>query len=274
MLECDRVEVFRMRPLLDHSAPAVACLLLFHLWTSSAVAQSYYVGKYDGNYITAGFEPGSNEELSSDEVDGGSLEALQKQVQAQAEELDELRSLLEQHTSFLGSQSSSAAIECDAEPTLIERVPLVAELPPNPTECDDGGGTSGKKPAFKALNYYVDYDRGFVVRPFDPDLHLFNLKANGWIQFRHHAFDRDVVSWTDNAGVTRPVRSRSAFDIERARLNLSGNFIDERLSYFLQLDPCNDFGGGMDCFEPFSLLRQSRLGAVLPMVPLGHRDSG
>jgi hypothetical protein len=75
------------------------------------------------------------------------------------------------------------------------------------------------------------------------------LNVNGWIQSRHHAFARDEDWWTDNAGVTRPIRDRNTFDIERGRVVLSGYALDERLKYFLQLDGDTDGAHTVDFFD-------------------------
>lgn len=121
------------------------------------------------------------------------------------------------------------------------RVPLSAELPGTP-----GCGTA---PDSLLVHYYVGYDRGFVLRPIDPRRHPFELKINGWIQFRHHGFARDVDSWTDSAGVTRDVLNRNVFDIERGRLLFSGFAIDQRITYFLQLDGDSDGAETVDFFD-------------------------
>lgn len=141
-----------------------------------------------------------------------------------------------------GSEYLSAEACCDDD-KILQRVPLVADVPWTP-ECDES-----KAPEFYKLNYYVDYDRGIVIRPFDADAHPFELKVNGWIQFRHHAFARDATTWTDNAGVTREIRNRNAFDIERGRIVLSGYAVDKRLTYFLQLDGDTDGGHVVDFFD-------------------------
>jgi hypothetical protein len=73
--------------------------------------------------------------------------------------------------------------------------------------------------------------------------------VNLWTQFRYHGFARDVESWTDNAGVTRPVDNRNAFDIERARLVFAGHALNERLTYFLQLDGDTDGAHLVDFFD-------------------------
>ena len=57
------------------------------------------------------------------------------------------------------------------------------------------------------------------------------------------------IPWTDNAGITRPVQNRNAFDIERGRLVLSGFVHDSRLTYFLQIDGDTDGGHVVDFFD-------------------------
>ena len=93
------------------------------------------------------------------------------------------------------------------------------------------------------------YQRGFVIEPYNKRKTPFELKINSWIQFRHHAFTRSVDSWTDNAGNSRPVLNRNAFDIERARLTFRGFAIDPRLTYFLQLDGDTDGAHTVDFFD-------------------------
>lgn len=112
---------------------------------------------------------------------------------------------------------------------------------------DENGSISS--PEYQTLQFSTDYDRGFVILPFNPDKHPFELRTNAWIQFRHHGFAREVDSWTDNAGVTRPVRNRNAFDIERGRLVFSGYALDKRLTYFLQLDGDTDGRHSVDFFD-------------------------
>lgn len=98
-------------------------------------------------------------------------------------------------------------------------------------------------------DFYAAYDKGFAIIPYDKKKTPFEMKINGWIQFRHHGFARDVANWTDNAGVTRPIRNRNAFDIERARLTFKGTALDSRLTYFYQLDGDTDGRHGVDFFD-------------------------
>jgi hypothetical protein len=159
----------------------------------------------------------------------------------QAAEIRELRERLDQRESIY--ESTNVQDPYCGVATPIRRLPVVVENPSEPS-CDTAGTSE-----FHSLRFYTDYDKGFVIRPVNADKHPFELKMNGWIQFRHHAFSRDVDSWTDNAGVTRPVRNRNAFDIERARLVFSGYAQDPRLTYFLQLDGDTDGGDAVDFFD-------------------------
>lgn len=173
---------------------------------------------------------------------------LQHRLHVQAEQIHDLQQRLDggdparQDRSPFGVFPDASDASC--MPGDIVRLPLTTEEEFHPS-CV----ASGAEKAFHTLNFYADYDNGFRVRPFAPSKHPFELKVNGWIQFRYHGFARDVSSWTDNAGVTRPVRNRSALDIERGRLVLSGYAVDERLTYFLQLDGDTDGGHTVDFFD-------------------------
>jgi hypothetical protein len=171
------------------------------------------------------------------------VQRLSAELEAQAVQIRKLQEQLDQQGSSFGTVPKPDDKSCT--PANVQRLPLVIEVPRQEAACNEKA--SDEK--FRKLNYYVDYDKGWVVRPFDPKEHPFSLKANGWIQFRHHAFASDVNSWTDNAGVTRPVLDRNTFDIERARIVLSGSAIDQRLTYFLQLDGDTDGEHAVDFFD-------------------------
>jgi hypothetical protein len=95
----------------------------------------------------------------------------------------------------------------------------------------------------------VRYDKGVVISALDPKRTPFELRIRGWTQFRHHAMLQDADTWTDRAGVTRPLRDRNFFDIERARLLFSGYAIDKRLTYLIQLDGDTDGADTVDFFD-------------------------
>ncbi|MDA0661045.1 MAG: porin [Planctomycetota bacterium] len=170
------------------------------------------------------------------------IEQLESQIDAQAKRIFELEERLDEQTSLFGTIPVSGGESC--VPSNVVRIPVAAEFPATPA-C--GEEDSEKK--FHKLDFYADYDDGFVIRPIDPKRHPFDLKVEGWVQFRHHVFARDANTWTDNAGVTQPVRRRNAFDIERARLNLSGHVIDQRSTYFIQIDGDTDGNHTLDFFD-------------------------
>ncbi len=132
---------------------------------------------------------------------------LQTRIDAQQAEIQTLQRRIDVAEAPLGMLPDSSDDGCT--PGMIEQFTLIAEKPFD-ANCDD----SEKSAAFHSLKYYVDYENGFVVRPFDQEKHPFDLKFNGWTQFRHHGFVSRTDSWTDNAGVTRPKDDRNAFDIE------------------------------------------------------------
>lgn len=174
-------------------------------------------------------------------VDEVTIEELIDRLDTQAAEIEALRSRLESQDKLYGSVISKSNGDCGPQ---MRRLPVVADDCWQPT-C----GKSGDPPKFHTLRFYADYDGGLVVRPYCPEKYPYELRVNLWTQFRHHGFARDVVSWTDNAGVTRTVRNRNAFDIERARLVFSGYALDERLTYFVHMDADSDGGHIVDFFD-------------------------
>ena len=178
----------------------------------------------------------------ADDSTSAVVQKLQAQLDQQAAEIRELRQRIETDGNPFGLQPD--ALDRSCTPGMIERIPLVTELPVE-VSCD----STGSERKFKQLNFFADYDSGFVVRPFDRKKFPFEAKLNGWIQFRHHAFTRRSDTWTDNAGITRPILNRNAFDIERARLTIRGYAVDPRLTYFLQMDGDTDGFHAVDFFD-------------------------
>ena len=125
----------------------------------------------------------------------------------------------------------------------------VIEIKPKPVEesvvCDDKDECSDKDESKKKTKwfeprFYLDYDGGFVIRPFDKEKDPYELKVRLRMQFRYVGFSRDIRTWTDNAGVTRPVDPRSDFEIERGRLEFAGFFLDPKLHYYINIDADTD----------------------------------
>lgn len=186
-----------------------------------------------------------------------SLSSMQLQLDYQAARIRELEASLESTGTLesadlsLGSclapleafQSDLEAGECN--PTcqpMVRRLPVIVEETVGP--CSRASDAT-----YHALGFYADYDKGFALLPFDADETPFEMRINGWIQFRHHGFARDAETWTDNAGVTRTIRNRNAFDIERARLYFKGFAFDKRLQYFYHLDGDSDGRHTVDFFD-------------------------
>ena len=187
--------------------------------------------------------PSAPSASDSDHPSESSIEWLTERLDAQEKEIAALREQIEVQND-LGGPIVTDGDGCDTT-TEARLVPLVYEHQLVESICDEPADA----PSHRSLNYYADYDEGFVIRPFDPARHPFELKTKAWIQFRHHGFDRDVDSWTDNAGITRPVPNRNDFDIERARLTFSGFALDKRSTYFLQLDGDTDGFHTVDFFD-------------------------
>ncbi len=135
---------------------------------------------------------------------------------------------------YTGLLSSSIAWSQQVEPasTLLGDTPAITA---SIHETSQGGVASAYEPRF-----YLDYDGGFVIRPFDKEETPFELKVRARMQFRYVGFSRDVKTWTDNAGVTRPVEIRNDFEIERGRLEFLGFFFDPKLQYYINIDADTD----------------------------------
>ena len=185
------------------------------------------------------------------------VDELERRLNDQAAIIAELQAELQKRRSNV---SQDDAAQSEQEPV---GKPLTV---PCPDEC--GEATNGKKtvpvvveqktnsscgeedvPSKFKLNYVADYKNGFLIRPVDSKSHPFQLKVNGWIQFRHTAFAKDRNTWTDNTGTTRAIRNRNVFDVERSRLVFSGFAQDPKLTYFLQLDGDTDGRHAVDFFD-------------------------
>jgi hypothetical protein len=102
----------------------------------------------------------------------------------------------------------------------------------------------------QAPPYQVGYEQGLVLRPRDFSETPFQARLRGFIQLRHTALVRDETSWTDSAGVVRPITPRNDFEIERGRLTLDGAFLDPDLGYYATIDgDTDDVGGALEFFD-------------------------
>ena len=79
-------------------------------------------------------------------------------------------------------------------------------------------------------SHYVDYDKGLVLRPFDPVSDPFELTIRARMQFRYSAFQPDDAGTED----------RSHFEVERGRLVFRGFMYDPALRFFINIDADTD----------------------------------
>jgi len=100
--------------------------------------------------------------------------------------------------------------------------------PPGALQSDSGMGFRTK--------YTVSYDNGFVIAPENLDESPFSLKVNNQNQFRYAGFARGALSWTDSAGIVRPISNSSNFQIPRGRVIFSGKALLPKVSYLLNID--------------------------------------
>ena len=137
---------------------------------------------------------------------------------------------LESTDTLMGDASVAAATERVSHKTFAD--PLFDTSEEFPLE---------RRPLNRALatnqsSYWTGYDRGFVIRPSDPDESPFELKINGQSQIRYTGFAREEPEWTDSAGNTTTLTNTSSFQIPRGRLILSGFTFRKELLYNLNID--------------------------------------
>jgi hypothetical protein len=141
---------------------------------------------------------------------------------------------------WLAASGSACAQESNWVAAL-DSPPSVTEAPPSVLSSDGArlciSNSEDVSDLGRAFN--VGYDNGVFLRVQDGD-DSFELKSNLRMQFRVVSFSRDQESWSDNAGVVRPIENRQTFDIERARLIFSGHAFTPQFKYFVQLDGDTD----------------------------------
>ena len=98
------------------------------------------------------------------------------------------------------------------------------------TSCDPS--TSGEIPC----SHLVVYDKGWTLRPIDPQRTPYELTISLHNQFRYTGFASDEPSVVNAAGRTVSTPDRNDFDINRGRLVFSGYAIDPRLEFYANVD--------------------------------------
>lgn len=140
----------------------------------------------------------------------------------------------------------AAGVSLAAQPAELAATDVVVDAvpPPVPPEWDpefaDAGSSctscTGIDCSRRGGRFYVDYDNGFAILPNDPDETPFSLRIRNQNMFRYDGFSRAEPSWTDSAGNVIPINNSNYFGIPRGRLIFSGNALQPRLSYLLNID--------------------------------------
>ena len=84
--------------------------------------------------------------------------------------------------------------------------------------------------------FWLDYDNGLSVVPFDPDETPFSLRVRSQNVFRYNGFARGEKFWTNSAGQHVPITNDNYFGIPRGRLIFSGMALLPGLRYLLNID--------------------------------------
>jgi hypothetical protein len=134
------------------------------------------------------------------------------------------------------AQASELRVESDAQ--LPDFPVKIAQLHPADSARNPENSTSSLLSS-RREDVTAGYDNGLFLRVRE-DEDSFELKANLRTQFRIVSFSRDEDTWTDSAGVIRPIQDRETFDLERGRLILSGHAFATQLKYFMQADADTD----------------------------------
>ncbi|MCB9868758.1 MAG: hypothetical protein H6837_02820 [Planctomycetes bacterium] len=92
--------------------------------------------------------------------------------------------------------------------------------------------------------WFVGYEKGYVIRSLDMDKVPFSLRINGRMQFRYSGFEAEDKTFqnlgTMASGTPIRSRARSDFEIERGRLEFNGTFKDKNLHFYINLDADTD----------------------------------
>ncbi|MEM9187413.1 MAG: porin [Planctomycetota bacterium] len=130
------------------------------------------------------------------------------------------------------------------------RLPPITPAPAKLAAHDAWAGSYASvagEPGF-ALPFEVGakFNKGVFIRAREFQQNPYALYVGGRLQLRYTGFSRDVETFTDNAGVTNPVRNRSNFDAERVRLNISGTALSPKLTYNFIFDADSDGASQVD----------------------------
>jgi len=156
------------------------------------------------------------------------LEEMRRMIQRQNEVIERLERQLEERDRE-AAPVPAAREEAPAKEG--EPRPAVAAAPPPAPEKKDGGASMG--------DFVATYDKGFAIKPKDPEKTPFGLRINGRTQFRYTFFTREDRTYETRTGVEE-ISNRNDFEIERARLEFRTFFLDPKLQAYVNLDMDTD----------------------------------
>ena len=117
------------------------------------------------------------------------------------------------------------------------------DLPPAVSELPVSESTTPEFPAYTP-KFYIDYDKGFILRPYNRDETPFEMKVRVRMQFRYGGFIKNIDEYSNRGDTARGgpilIENKNQFEIERGRLIFTGFMFDPKLKYFLNLDADTD----------------------------------
>lgn len=124
-----------------------------------------------------------------------------------------------------------------------ENIPAIEVIATGVTDGNVNNAVAGSiySPTSPRDAFDAGYDNGIFLRV-KKNNDSFELKANFRSQFRFVSFNRNDDTWTDNAGVVRPIDDRKDFELSRARLVFSGHAFTPKFKFFIQMDGNTDSG--------------------------------
>ena len=181
-----------------------------------------------------------NQRLAAD------LRALKQQVDSQAKTPNDTR----QATQAIGQSALTVSPSTGQVDTLAEgarSVPLdiLPQLSPDIKNPDLGEELPVKpelsvpvpdSPDSRQGRFWIDYQNGFTIIPFDEEETPFSLRVRNQNVFRYTGFSRSADFWTNSAGTRIPITNSNYFGIPRGRLIFSGMALMPQISYLLNID--------------------------------------
>lgn len=208
---------------------ATTVFLLAFAYNAVEAQQSFVPSKYASYYQDGSTAKVKPLEIAAPKIQGTKLEA-DPSVTAPSSSQDSVISKREPATSKQDPMPSTQDHASGSDSKHEEVVDCGCEVPEKKEE---------KKKEDEPVEYSLSYKKGFLIAPKDKEKSPYSLRINGRSQFRYAGFSPDADTFT-NQGGTIDLESQSGFEIERARIEFRGFFINENLTYYFNLDGDTD----------------------------------